>query len=486
VKRWLSLTVVLALIGSVSLMASTPPLAAIEPTGTVVIQVSETTGSYATGLCLQPGELVLGAFQCSDASTQFVDFVAAGATVERTLAAGVYNAGVASLSPLALGGTGPVTVVGGQSITCTFSMTAAPACEPTPIPRGTVVIQIAESAGSFATGFCLQPGELVLGAFQCSDASTQFVDFVAAGATATRRLAPGTYNAGVGSLSPLALGVTGPVTVVAGEIINCTFSMTAAPACEGYDGNGDDIADADQAHVVTVAATGGPLVTIAAPSAAYPITDVTTPDMPEGTPPPAQLPLGIFGFTVTLPEGETTADVELVFPTGTNPTGYYKLRGGAWVDFTSNVIIDGDRVVLHLVDNDAFDTNPALGVIGDPGGPAVGFQFTGFADPLHDDVANEAKAGTTVPLKWRITDANGIGVSDPASFVSVTSVGGPCDATGTGATGTFSGRSGLQYLGDGYWQFNWKTPKAYKGHCREVRLNLADGVTGRVASFVFR
>jgi hypothetical protein len=37
------------------------------------------------------------------------------------------------------------------------------------------------------------------------------------------------------------------------------------------------------------------------------------------------------------------------------------------------------------------------------------------------------------------------------------------------------GRSGLQYLGDGYYQFNWKTLKSYKGHCRTMTLSLGDG-----------
>ena len=51
---------------------------------------------------------------------------------------------------------------------------------------------------------------------------------------------------------------------------------------------------------------------------------------------------------------------------------------------------------------------------------------------------------------------------------------------------TYSGNSGLQYLGNGNWQFNWKTPKSYAGQCRVMRLNLADGITSRIAEFQFK
>lgn len=39
-----------------------------------------------------------------------------------------------------------------------------------------------------------------------------------------------------------------------------------------------------------------------------------------------------------------------------------------------------------------------------------------------------------------------------------------------------TGASGLQNLGNGYYQFNWKTPKSYAHSCKTVSLNLGDGV----------
>jgi YVTN family beta-propeller protein len=121
------------------------------------------------------------------------------------------------------------------------------------------------------------------------------------------------------------------------------------------------------------------------------------------------------------------------------------------------------------------------------------FTFTGFFTPIDNNgVLNQAKAGQIIPLKWHLTDSAGDPVSDPTSFVKVTSVLSNC----AGATAGIdvieeyaAGESGLQYIGDGYWQFNWKTPKSYAQQCRILRLHLADqpGVPeSRTAWFQFK
>jgi hypothetical protein len=38
-----------------------------------------------------------------------------------------------------------------------------------------------------------------------------------------------------------------------------------------------------------------------------------------------------------------------------------------------------------------------------------------------------------------------------------------------------AGNSGLQYLGNGNWQYNWKTPKEFALQCRIARVTLLDG-----------
>jgi hypothetical protein len=115
------------------------------------------------------------------------------------------------------------------------------------------------------------------------------------------------------------------------------------------------------------------------------------------------------------------------------------------------------------------------------------YQFTGFFQPIDMTAVNIAKAGQSVPVKWRLTDANGVAISDPASFVGLYSFGNTCESgTPSDEVETYSGSSGLQYLGDGYWQFNWKTPKTYAGACRTMYVKFNDGTTSPMLDFKFK
>jgi hypothetical protein len=115
------------------------------------------------------------------------------------------------------------------------------------------------------------------------------------------------------------------------------------------------------------------------------------------------------------------------------------------------------------------------------------YAFEGFFQPIDNTNLNKANAGSTIPVKWRIT-LNGTPVSDPNSFVALTSRMVDC-GTLTGVAGdeieNYSTNSGLQYTGNGSWHFNWKTPKSYAGQCRIMTLTLNDGST-HDADFKFR
>ena len=107
-------------------------------------------------------------------------------------------------------------------------------------------------------------------------------------------------------------------------------------------------------------------------------------------------------------------------------------------------------------------------------------KFTGFFSPVDNPPkVNQARAGQNIAVKWRLQRlVNGqlVPLADPTSFASITALQVP-GATCSGpqdAVETTSGSSGLQYLGDGNWQFNWATLKQYKNGCFEMRLNLWD------------
>ncbi len=105
------------------------------------------------------------------------------------------------------------------------------------------------------------------------------------------------------------------------------------------------------------------------------------------------------------------------------------------------------------------------------------YNFTGFTSPVDNpSVMNIAKAGQTIPLKWRITDGNGNPVIN-LTGVTVTAVSLSCpSAPTTDAIEEYAtSNSGLQNLGDGYYQWNWKSPAAYANTCKTLKLNLGEG-----------
>lgn len=118
----------------------------------------------------------------------------------------------------------------------------------------------------------------------------------------------------------------------------------------------------------------------------------------------------------------------------------------------------------------------------------VEYQTTAFEGsvepPPHENVAT---AGQSVPVRWRLTTATGDPISDPSSFVSISSHTTSCYDNAHGEiVEPAAGGSGLRYLGDGWWQYNWNTSRTYAGQCRTITLNLSDGGTGPTALFHFR
>lgn len=119
----------------------------------------------------------------------------------------------------------------------------------------------------------------------------------------------------------------------------------------------------------------------------------------------------------------------------------------------------------------------------------VHYNFAGFFAPVNPQpVVNRATAGQTIPLKWRITSATGVGVSDPASFEGVRVFRNACDDSAPlDVIEVDPETTGLRYHGDGYWQMNWRSWTGLAGSCATVTVMLADGAgAGRSASFSFK
>jgi hypothetical protein len=116
---------------------------------------------------------------------------------------------------------------------------------------------------------------------------------------------------------------------------------------------------------------------------------------------------------------------------------------------------------------------------------ATGVVFVGFAQPVDNGALNKAKAGRTIPLKWRVVDSAGAPVTTLTS-VQVKAAALSCAVGSTTDTVEeyAAGMSGLQNLGDGYYQWNWATPSSYAKSCKTVTVTL-DGGVSRSADFQF-
>ncbi|HET6341471.1 MAG TPA: PxKF domain-containing protein [Gemmatimonadota bacterium] len=133
-------------------------------------------------------------------------------------------------------------------------------------------------------------------------------------------------------------------------------------------------------------------------------------------------------------------------------------------------------VGIHQVGLSATD---AVGNTGNKNcGYSVLYAFSGFYQPVDNiPTMNVAKAGQAVPLKWRLQDFFGAPVLN-LSLADVEVKTLNCsNGEGTDQVEQYTGASGLQNLGDGYYQYNWKSPKGYAGACKSLNLNLGEGTT---------
>ncbi len=150
---------------------------------------------------------------------------------------------------------------------------------------------------------------------------------------------------------------------------------------------------------------------------------------------------------------------------------------------------DGSFTVENLGSGDVTITVDGVETTLGPGqtNEVSTWDFQGFSSPVDNPSrVNVATAGQGVPLKWRLVRADGTPVTNLAGAHLTAST----RACSLGTTPDLleevaSGPSGLQNLGNGYYQFNWKTPKSYAKSCKTAHLDLGEGIT-RDAYFDFR
>jgi len=164
------------------------------------------------------------------------------------------------------------------------------------------------------------------------------------------------------------------------------------------------------------------------------------------------------------------------------PTDAEDFDGVADGDGCPETDADGDGV-LDDVDNCPTDTNPGQAdTDGDGAGDACDVSdsivFSGFHAPVNaSPTLNAAKAGQTIPLKFLVTNSSGAPVTTLTSVsVTVSSLACSNGSTADAIEEYSTGASGLQNLGGGEYQFNWKTPKSYVSSCKTLKLDVGDGI----------
>lgn len=210
-----------------------------------------------------------------------------------------------------------------------------------------------------------------------------------------------------------------------------------------------------------------------------------------------------FHVTLSAPSGMTiTAHYATADDTAVQPGDYTSTSG----DLTFTPGQTAKTVDVTVKGNDLDEANETFFVnlsgatnAGISGNQGVGtitnddsslYNFEGFFAPVDNPpIVNTVKAGSAVPVKWRLTSAGAAPVSDPNSFVGLFSYQVSCGTTDgleAPVETVAPGGSGLQYLDNGNWQINWKTlPNYPRGSCRVVELRLNDG-TSHYANFKFK
>jgi hypothetical protein len=167
--------------------------------------------------------------------------------------------------------------------------------------------------------------------------------------------------------------------------------------------------------------------------------------------------------TVVLDGGATTVSV----PTG----GTAEVSGDASTGFT--VQNEGGAPVTVTVDG-----TPSTVPSGQTGFAGGDWSFQGFIQPVTAlPTLNPANAGSTLPFKWRLLEASGAPVTHLAQATLTVTARDCTTGAQTGSAQTTTILGGLQNLGNGYYQLNWKTPASYAGTCETTHLDVGLAAT---------
>jgi hypothetical protein len=119
----------------------------------------------------------------------------------------------------------------------------------------------------------------------------------------------------------------------------------------------------------------------------------------------------------------------------------------------------------------------------------VAFVFGGFLQPVSNPTTlNTATAGSTIPLKWALSNAAGNAYANMNAIQGISSKQIRCPDGTTDPVDPPDlpiGTTGVAGVTAGVFHFNWATLRTWSGTCRRMSVHLSDG-SNPYADFQFR
>jgi Tol biopolymer transport system component len=193
-----------------------------------------------------------------------------------------------------------------------------------------------------------------------------------------------------------------------------------------------------------------------------------------GPPPPS-------GFKLTSPpvyyDVETTAtfsgNIEICFTWAQGQIAnernarLFHFENGSWVNLNATVDVGQNRICGQVSSLSPF-------VIAEPN-----YVFTGFLQPVDNaPTVNAVKAGSAIPVKFRLGGDFGLDVFEPGYPVVQALACDSLSPIDTIEETVNAGSSRLHYVGgSNQYVYTWKTDRAWAGSCRQLSIRFADGST---------
>jgi hypothetical protein len=162
--------------------------------------------------------------------------------------------------------------------------------------------------------------------------------------------------------------------------------------------------------------------------------------------------------------------------------------GLAATDGCKGTVANGGAIDTATVGSKTFRVT-AVDAVGNTSGPRtvtyqVNYDWSGFFQPIDMGMLNTAKAGSAIPVKFKLGGYAGMAIFSKTP--TATKIACPSESQAPVEEVATTSTSGLQWDATAQqYVYVWKTVATYAGTCQRLSVELSDGTTARVADFKF-